>query len=103
MTDKEIEEALENHKDIVQRDCSVCPYRNGHRLATYSCNSTQLAKDALDYINRLKSEKQTAKTQLKELLSALYQRTDSEQGFTLYRKDIVELAKDYGIKEEELK
>lgn len=102
MTDKEIEEALENHKDIAQRDCSVCPYRNGHRLGDYSCNSIQLAKDALGYINRLKQEKQTAKTQLKELLSALYQRT-GEQGFTIYRKDIVELAKDYGIKEEELK
>lgn len=46
---------------------------------------------------------QRAETQLRELLSALYRRTDEEQGFTLYRKDIVELAKDYGIKEEELK
>lgn len=27
---------------------------------------------------------------------------DGEQGFTLYQKDIIELAKDYGIKEEEL-
>lgn len=50
----------------------------------------------------LQSAKQQAETQLKELLSALYQRI-GEQGFTLYRKDIAELAKDYGIKEEELK
>lgn len=50
----------------------------------------------------LQSTKQLAKTQLKELLSALYQRT-GEKGFTIYRKDIVELAKDYGYKEEELK
>lgn len=50
---------------------------------------------------RLKSAKQLAKTQLKELLSALYQRT--EKPFTLERKDIVELAKDYGIREEKLK
>lgn len=50
----------------------------------------------------LKSEKQLAKTQLKELLLALYQRT-GEQGFMIYRKDIIELAKDYGIKEEELR
>lgn len=58
MTDEEIEAALENHKDIIHRDCSACAYRNGHRLGTYSCNSTQLAKDTLDYINRLKAEKE---------------------------------------------
>lgn len=53
---------------------------------------------------RLKSEKQLAEAQLKELLSALYQRTDNEdKSFTIYRTDIVELAEDYGIKEEELK
>lgn len=51
------------------------------------------------YINHLKST-----TQLKELLSALYQRTVKENGcFVVFRKDIVELAKDYEIKEEELK
>ncbi len=53
---------------------------------------------------RLKSEKHLAETQLKEFLSALYQRTDNEdKSFTIYRKDIVELAKDYRVKEEELK
>lgn len=51
----------------------------------------------------LKSAKQLAETQLKELLSALYQRADSKEGFILYRKDIVKLANDYGYKEEELK
>lgn len=69
---------------------------------TYKGSSVSfLAENTLDYINRLKSEKQLAEIQLKELLSALYQRT--EKPFTLERKDIVELAKDYGIKEEELK
>ena len=75
--------------------CISCPY--------FGKGCTKLPLDALDYINRLNSAKQFAETQLTELLSALYQRTDSEQGFTLYRKDIVELANDYGIKEEELK
>ncbi len=55
-----------------------------------------------DFVNGIKKELQLATSQLKELLSALYQRT-GEKGFTLYRKDIVELANDYGIKEEELK
>lgn len=63
----------------------------------------QTAFNARVCIAGLKSERQLAETQLKELLSALYQRAGSEQGFTLYSKDIVELAKDYGIKEEELK
>lgn len=60
---------------------------------------------------KLKCEKELAEVHLKEILSALYQRTGEEEldglkrhkGFTLYRKDIVELAKDYGIKEGELK
>lgn len=60
-------------------------------------------KKTIDYLSTLSPYKdpKPAETQLKELLSALYQRT-GEQGFTLYRKDIVELAKDYGVKEEEL-
>lgn len=47
--------------------------------------------------------KQTAETQLRELLSALYKQTDNkDKSFTIYQSDIVELAKDYEIKEEEL-
>lgn len=43
-------------------------------------------------------------TLIKEFLSALYRQTDNEENaFTIYRSDIVELAADYGIKEEELK
>lgn len=53
-----------------------------------------------DLTRKLKEEKQLAETQLKELLSALYKRT--EKPFTLERKDIVELAKDYNLKESDL-
>ncbi len=94
MSDKEIEEAVafcSNPKNGCNKECPCFLYENPSHC------------DEIDYINRLKSAKQLVETQLKELLSALYQKTDSEQGFTLYRKDIVELAKDYGIKEEELK
>ncbi len=63
-----------------------------------------LRKMLRDYVGRLKAKKQLAETQLKELLSALYKRTDNkDKSFTIYQKDIVELAKGYGIKEEELK
>lgn len=64
--------------------------------------SVSMRMELRSYVEQLEADKQLAETQLKELLSALYQRI-GEQGFTLYRKDIVELAKDYGIKEEELK
>lgn len=74
--------------------CISCPY--------FGKGCTKLPLDALDYINRLKSAKQQAETQFKELLSALYQKA-GEKGFTLYCKDIVELVNDYGIKEEGLK
>ena len=105
MTDEQIERALDvcANKEGKYRfwDCEKkCPY--GEHAKSLAC-ITMRNRDTIDYIVRLKSEKQLAETQLKELLSALYQRTDSEQGFTLYRKDIVELAKDYGIKEEKLK
>lgn len=92
--DKEIEKALKSCG--YNPKCGDCPYYG----KDIRCGVI-LPKDALDYINRLKFEKQLAETQLKELLSALYRRT--EKPFTLERKDIVELAKDYGIKEEELK
>lgn len=55
------------------------------------------------YVKQLKSEKQLAETQLKELLSALYKLTDNVwQAYELCRDDVLKLAKDYGIKEEEL-
>ena len=55
------------------------------------------------YVGQLEADKQLAETQFIELLSALYQKTDDNgKSFTLYRRDIVELANDYGIKEEEL-
>lgn len=64
--------------------------------------SVSMRMELRSYVGQLEADKQLAETQLKELLSALYQRI-GEQGFTLYRKDIVELANDYGVKEEELK
>lgn len=43
-------------------------------------------------------------TLIKEFLSALYRQTgNKENSFTIYQDDVVELAKDYGITEEELK
>lgn len=99
MTDKRIERALEYCACMHKNGCTKCAYLN-FKDEQYAC-TIELSKDTVAYINRLKSEKQLAETQLKELLSALYQKTGNP--FTLERKDIVELAKDYGIKEEELK
>lgn len=51
-----------------------------------------------------KQARKLAETQLRELLSALYKQTDNEdKSFTLYQSDVVEIAKDYKITEEELK
>lgn len=92
MTNEQIKQGLiccTNHSPAFMGvNCLACPYKE-----KIACKD-KLRKDLLKCLN--------AETQLKELLSALYQRTD-EQGFTLYRKDIVGLAKDYEIKEEELK
>lgn len=92
MTNEQIKQGLEcctSHNAVYAgANCLACPYKE-----KIACKD-KLRKDLLNCLN--------AETQLKELLSALYQQTDSEKGFTLYRKDIVELAKDYGIKEEEL-
>lgn len=98
MKDKQIERALEYCACMHKNGCVKCPYLY-LKNEQYAC-TIELSKDTHTYIIRLKSEKQLAETQLKDLLSALYQRT--EKPFTLERKDIVELAKDYGIKEEEL-
>lgn len=95
MTDEQITKGLDqlirNNRCLLEdedgNDCNGCPLEN-----VFICNATVVM-----YLQNLaKSE-----TQLRELLSALYRKT--EEPFTLYRKDIVELAKDYGIKEEELK
>lgn len=96
MTEKEIENSL---RCCIENECANCSYYNPKEQYSYHCE--RLKEDILKYITDLKSEKQCAETQLKELLSALYKQT--EKPLTLERKDIVELAKDYGIKEEELK
>lgn len=96
MTDEQIEIALACCK--ANSKCEECPYYD----SDIRCG-VALPIDAHAYINRLKSERQLAETQLKELLSVLYQRTVKENGcFVVFRKDIVELAKDYGIKESNL-
>lgn len=101
MTNEQIKQGLECCAKLPCSDCENCPYEE------IECKQG-LLEDSLDCINNLEDRILGIKKaytiqarQLKELLSALYQRT-GEQGFTLYRKDIVELAKDYGIKEEEL-
>lgn len=96
MTGEEIEKALGQCSEY-EAVCPSCAY-----WELGECQDS-LHKDAYLYICRLKTAKQLAETQLKELLSVLYRETDGEKGFTLYRKDIVELANDYGIKEEDLK
>lgn len=79
--------------------CNECPL---------GCNSDNrrsylVALDTLNYITQLKIDKLRAETQLRELLSALYKQTDNKnKSFTIYQSDIVELAKDYGIKEGDL-
>lgn len=78
------------------QDCRICPYSKDK-----FCKE-QLLSEISDFINDLEFCKTQVETQLKELLSVLYQRTD-EKGFTIYRKDIVGIAKDYGYGEEELK
>lgn len=97
MKGKEIYKAMQCCCTTQKADCEHCPFDH-----YYPNCFAMWQRASFAYVNRLLSEKQLAETQLKELLSALYQRT-GEKGFTLYRKDIVELAKDYGIKEEELK
>lgn len=99
MTDKRDEQAYKSLKWVANQ----IPNDLGDSREEKMLKCIKLyCENGAETINNLQSTKQQAKTQLKELLSALYQRT-GEQGFTLYRKDIVELAKDYGIKEEELK
>lgn len=127
MKDEQTEKALECCSCMTKHGCAGCPeFRNKNDI--YSC-TIHVSKGALDYINRLKEEKyqleqslgqcengyklelhttrmlqHRAETQLKELLSSLYRQTDNkEKSFVIYRNDIVELAKDCGIKEEELK
>lgn len=75
-------------------NCKGCPDEK------VVCNQ-QTKIDLTKKVFKLVADKQLAETQLKELLSALYQRT--EKPFTLERRDIIGLAEDYDIKEEELK
>lgn len=114
MTDEQIDRFIANCQ---VKECIACPLNELEDCLDFSATITHLKEEKyrleqnLDQCeNGYKLELHTtrmlqrrAETQLKELLSALYQKTDSEQGFTLYRKDIVELAKDYEYKEEDLK
>lgn len=102
MKDEKIEKALECCACKNKQGCTVCPMlRNKNRV--YSC-TIHVSNGALGYINRLKSEKQLAETRLKELLSALFKLTDNVwQAYDICRDDVIKFAKDYGIKEEELK
>lgn len=102
MTDEEIEIRLQTAANNgVGFSAEVLNYINSLKEQIENL-STELGQ-AQSYVYGLENEKQLAEIQPKEILSALYQRTDNERGFTFYRKDIVELAKDYEIKEEELK
>ena len=99
MTDKQAEQAYKSLKWVANQ----IPDDLGDSKEERMLKCIKLYCDnGAETINNLKSANQLAQTQLKEFLLALYQRTGGEQGFTLYRKDIVEIAKDYGIKERDL-
>lgn len=94
MTNEQIKQWLEcctSHNAVYAgANCIACPYKE-----KVACKG-KLRKDLLNCLN--------AETQLKELLSALYKLTDNVwQAYELCRDDVLKLAKDYGIKEEELK
>lgn len=99
MTDEQIEQLERSLRWVANQIPNDLGDSNEEKMLKciklYSANGAETIKS-------LKLDKQRAETQLCELLSALYQRT-GEKGFTIYRKDIVELANDYGVKEEELK
>ena len=100
MTDEQIEKAVQ-----------FCSLQKGCRKECPCFLPENTHCDEIDYIMRLKSAKQLAEANLKKLLSTLYRQTSERgrgdfvehKGITLYLNDIVELAKDCGIKEEELK
>lgn len=100
MTDKRDEQAYKSLKWVVNQ----IPNDLGDSREEKMLKCIKLyCENGAETINNLQSTKQQAETQLKELLSALYQRTIKENGcFVVFRKDIVKLAKDYGIKEKEL-
>lgn len=99
MTGEQIKQAYKSLKWVVNQ----IPNELGDSREEKMLKCIRLyCENGAETINNLQSTKQRAETQLKELLSTLYQRTD-EQGFTIYRKDIVGIANDYGIKEEELR
>lgn len=99
MVDEEFEIALAK---CANGECmTICPIS---QVAGWSKCTTHLARASLAYINHFKSEKQLAETQLRKLLSALYKLTDNTwEAYELCRDDVVKLANDYGVKEEELK
>lgn len=92
MTDEQFESAKFHCFEL--GNCNECPLDN----EDIGC------RDCIELFEQLNTAKQLAETQLKELLSALYRQTDNkDNSFTIYRDDVFEIAKDYGIKEEELK
>ena len=89
MTDKEIEKALKHCEDTGDYElCKTCPYANSP-LCT-------LHDDALNYIKRLKAEKEQAKKDTaKEILQYLYERIGNT---ALSDSELVKnLALQYGV------
>ena len=95
MTDEKIEKALD---DLIENDHCVM---DDHDHDCDDCPLNNISVCNFDAVEHIRGIKKLAEKRLKELLSALYRRT--EKPLSLERKDIVELAKDCGIKEEELK
>lgn len=73
--------------DCIVDDCKDCPF-----YQTKSCTRF------LECLIQLKFKKDMGQTQLRQLLMALYEKTDNEEkSFTIYRSDIEALFKDYKV------
>lgn len=78
---------LKEEKYRLEQNLGQC--ENGYSLELLTANMR---------IRSLEQDKQTAETQLKELLSALYRQADNkDRSFMIYQKDVVEIANDYGV------
>lgn len=105
MTDKEIEKALDLCSYGIGSKCKECP---AHKYKGMDCALGDLQRMALDYINRLKAEKEqigkeTAKKFAEILISLIW---EEEEGETITIKDLHSAIKDvamahYGIEVDE--
>ncbi|MCM1437753.1 MAG: hypothetical protein NC131_00885 [Roseburia sp.] len=86
----------------VERDVSACVECLNNEIAglTGAAEAKQTDCDNLTRtLEEMRERAELAETQLRELLSTLYKQTNNrDKSFTLYQSDIVEIAKDCGVK-----